>query len=162
MSSTVPRILFITHPPYSSNEYEPWLKEHAFLGRVTEDWRLLSRPLLSLWNRWRCLKSAIVSESRSFLGRIRLLISIDIDRFSVPMASEYFPKSHPLYRTHTRNRNQCILDLRASRPTASLLDVALLLQGWDMGAKFLLCAENAAHDTRLTVDSITDSGNASK
>jgi hypothetical protein len=50
--------------------------------------------------------------------------------------SETTPTQRPFWSIHNHARSACILEMASKRPWATLVDLELFLEGWDMGEKW--------------------------
>ena len=50
--------------------------------------------------------------------------------------SAHSPTQHPTLSSYNQARSACILEMAANHPWATRVDLALFLEGWDMGEKW--------------------------
>ena len=72
-----------------------------------------------------------------------LFAGIEVQRTKlsyVPVTRSYSncaPTQHPYLNSCNRARSTCILEIVANRPWATLVDVQIFPEGWDMGEKWV-------------------------
>jgi len=102
----------------------------------------------------------VLQETRSFFGRISVRMQ---ENYHVVLGSGYESSAsqHLLPCRRTQARSACIPKLVAMRPWATMVDLELFLEGWDMGEAYasphnnlLSCSAQMASSTQASADYI--------
>jgi hypothetical protein len=103
----------------------------------------------------------VLQETRSLFGRISVRMQ---ENYHVVLGSGYESSAsqHLLPCRRTQTRSACIPKLVAMRPWATMVDLELFLEGWDMGEAYAsphnnlpFCSAQMASSTQASVEYIT-------
>ena len=98
-------------------------------------------------------KNIFVSEFRSLIPRTKYRMRKNLDTNGVDLGTGYReqPSGHLVANTRTQTRIRDMQQMLASFPEATLVDLALFLEGWDRGEESLSacpgnsCTEHLGH-----------------
>lgn len=112
-------------------------KPRALYRKTINSLRYVWFLLLRRKNHLRLLGRTIWWELCNFAVRIQYLCSRTLDQLRTPMIPPWEPKSGYLQCMFRRAYNQSIVDLTANHSASSLMDIPLLLNGWDKAMEFV-------------------------